>query len=195
MAAENALATLTERLDRLSGLLSALRREARSGCPDAKHQVPARIADVMPILVGRLKQARTSARQAVRFAQDGSAGVRLPLAEAERRLDRLLVEFRRVGGLPRLSDFADLRRRKRDWRDWAGRVAAAQRQAHREASSAAKCVGACWRDLAERSAVGVTVNNVAVALAAPAPARRTAKAAGNGSERNSARNGGSDEKR
>ena len=187
MAAENALATLTERLDRLSGLLSALRREARSGCPDAKHQVPARIADVMPILVGRLKQARTAARQAVRFAQGGAGG--------ERRLDRLLAEFRRVGGLPRLSDFADLRRRKRDWRDWAARVAAAQRQAHREASAAAKSVGACWRDLAERSTVGVTVNNVAVALAAPAPARRAAKAPGIGSERNSARYGGSDEKR
>ncbi|HVJ83651.1 MAG TPA: hypothetical protein VNC50_21470 [Planctomycetia bacterium] len=195
MAAENALATLTERLDRLSGLLSALRREARSGCPDAKHQVPARIADVMPILVGRLKQARTAARQAVRFAQGGAGGVRLPLAEVERRLDRLLAEFRRVGGLPRLSDFADLRRRKRDWRDWAARVAAAQRQAHREASAAAKSVGACWRDLAERSTVGVTVNNVAVALAAPAPARRAAKAPGIGSERNSARYGGSDEKR
>jgi len=192
MAAEMALTTLADRLDRLSGLLAALRREAKRACPDDGHSVPSRLCDALPVVVGRLKQARAAVKHALRLAKAGGAGVRLPLAQAERRLQRVVIEFRRVGGLPRLADFADLRRRKSDWREWAVRVASAQRQAYREAVAAAKCITVCWRDMAEPATGAVTVNNFAVALAAPADPRAATKTPAARPRATSARTGGRD---
>jgi hypothetical protein len=189
MALGPAFLGLRAELIRLGELLRAVRREARSKCPDREHCVPTRIYDSGPELRGLLRAAGAAAGLAVTAVEVGGAGAvpRAMLTRCDRAIGKLRRRFREcVPGAARTADLEDLprqagltNRQRRRWQKWVDRVRPAVRVARRQFAVVRSAVASCWRELATAPpAAGITITNVAVGNQAVPPRHPPAQGSG-----------------